>query len=94
MERSGQRHATTVCPRQRNLAHVEKEAEWTKEPVWTFWRHLFGCTANCVFANAYPIENAPACSEIGAVSLLRRRGPVCLKLRECGDGRMSNLVGP
>jgi len=90
MERSGQRHAPTVYPRERNQAHVEEEAEWAKEPVWTFWRHLFRYTVNCVFPNAYLIENAQTCSEIHSVSLLIRRGPTCLKLRQCGEGRMGN----
>jgi hypothetical protein len=57
-------------------------------------RNLFRYRANFVFPNACLIENAQACSEIHAVSLLILRVPIFLKLLDCADGRMSKLVGP
>ena len=54
---------------------------------------LFRRAVNIVFPNAYPEENAQTCSEFHAVSLLVRRVRIFLKLHECGDGRMSRLVG-
>lgn len=77
-----------------STVHFEVEAAWVKEPVLTFWRKLFRYRANFVFPNACLTENAQACSEIHAVSLLILRVPIFLKLLECGDGRMSKLVGP
>jgi hypothetical protein len=95
MERSGHRHAPTALPAgKKETVHVEAEAVWAKQPVSTFWRNLFRYTVNFVFPNACLIENAHACSEIHAVSLLILRVPIFLKLLECGGGRMSKLVGP
>ena len=83
-----------LYPRERNIVHVEVEAAGVKEPVSTFWRNLSRYRVNFVFSNACLITNAQACSEIHAVSLLTLRVPIFLKLLECGDWRMSKLVGP